>query len=405
MQNPRPDSHTIYAPRQWDHRRTLQRLTKILKVAKPKTPSKSSTSQTQDNSDVKDVAADHSIKETGEVHSNTNSDEPKTKSAKKVVRRKSVFQEADLGNLQGEPKDKVDTSVNGKVDSSSVDNKDVTKSKTPKKVVRRKSLFQSDNLVTNDEELKQNGETSNNEKNTELKQTSGTNITSQTISFKLNSVKQKNQVKQKTPKKVLTPKSVLANDSVITERNGIQPTKFKKIADDEITPVKTTNTTKRKRISNVNGIASSDKNLKPNVLETTPVKRNKTASISAFEESPMDLTIDERDLTETNESSFIKDLDKILNCVICGKGFSQKGSLREHIESSHMGEKLKQCSHCSTEFRSQQKYEAHVFSEKCKNTKHLCQYPNCNKRFKTVHKMELHMQEKHSSSKLESEDE
>ena len=388
-------------------RNTLHRLTKILKVTKPKTPSKSSTSQTKDNSDVKNVSADQSVTETSEAHSKTNSDEPKTKSAKKVVRRKSVFQEAEVGIIEGEPKGNADTSINGNVDSSSVV-KDVTKSKTPKKVVRRKSLFQADNQITKDEEPKENSETSNNVKNIELKQTPDTNVTPQAITSKLNSVEQKNQVqpKQKTPKKTLPQKSVLPNDSAITDGNEIQPTKFKKIADNETTPVKATNTTKRKRNSNVNGIASSDKNLKSNTLETTPVKRNKTASISAFEESPMDLTIDERDLVGTNETSLVRDIDnKILNCVICGKGFSQKGSLREHIESSHMGEKLKQCSHCSTEFRSQQKYEAHVFSEKCKNTKHLCQYPNCNKRFKTVHKMEMHMQEKHSSSKLESEDE
>ncbi|XP_075161876.1 uncharacterized protein LOC142234601 [Haematobia irritans] len=88
---------------------------------------------------------------------------------------------------------------------------------------------------------------------------------------------------------------------------------------------------------------------------------------------------------------------KVLNCVLCGKKFNQKSVLRDHIETKHMGEKLKECPNCSMEFRSLQKYESHVFGEKCKGTLHPCQFENCHRRFKNVYKMEAHMREKHLS--------
>ncbi|XP_073837331.1 uncharacterized protein [Musca autumnalis] len=125
-------------------------------------------------------------------------------------------------------------------------------------------------------------------------------------------------------------------------------------------------------------------------LKEKAKKRVKLDSTSIVNSSLLDETAGDADISVHSST-------KILNCVLCEKKFDQKSLLREHIETSHMGEKLKECPNCFMEFRSVQKYQSHLFSEKCKGTLLPCQFQNCNRRFKNVHKMEIHMREKHLS--------
>ncbi|KAI8117733.1 Zinc finger protein 408 [Lucilia cuprina] len=275
---------------------------------------------------------------------------------------------------------------------------DEVKPKTPKKVARRKSVFPDDKQMNNDNVVEENGKTPSSDNSEKDKIDSVAN---------LNDSKTHEKIKPKTPKKIVRRKSVFPDDKqksndkdAVEETPKANPklTNLKeKIDSDASTPLKKspTKTEKRKLATSTK---DNSNNTFTNSVESTPLKRNKTLSISVSEEFPMDLTIDEQDgIASNNEISLIDGKVKVMNCSICGKAFHQKSQLREHIETSHMGERLKACPHCSSEFRSQQKYESHIFSEKCKNTNHICQYPKCNKRFKTVHKMELHMHEKHSS--------
>ncbi|XP_065359674.1 zinc finger E-box-binding homeobox 1-like [Calliphora vicina] len=329
-------------------RNSLQRLKVLVKVKKPKTPSKDSTKRIIDEKNNNDDLENSDKSDAGENDSQTNLDESKIQ----------------------------------------------IKLKTPKKIARRKSVFPDDKTVINDDISKENGK-----KNLDMSETG--EIDSQT---NLEESITQDKTKPKTPKKIARRKSVfpdakLVNNTDISNENGDTPNsvttpKFKKILDNEVTPVKNTTAkaaTKRKPVTTTNESIQLDED---DLAASTPMKRNKSISLSVNEESPMDLTVDEQD---GNESNVMESKVKDMNCIICGKVFHKKSALREHIETSHMGERLKACPHCSSEFRSQQKYESHVFSEKCRTTNNLCQYPKCNKRFKTVHKMELHMQEKHSS--------
>ncbi|XP_039963732.1 zinc finger protein CG2199 [Bactrocera tryoni] len=83
------------------------------------------------------------------------------------------------------------------------------------------------------------------------------------------------------------------------------------------------------------------------------------------------------------------------SCVVCGKLFSTVDKLRAHMDKHHGGDEIKKCPNCDAQFRSLEKYEAHLFSEKCLNTKLACQYPGCPKRFNRPSKMQQHMREKH----------
>ncbi|XP_037807603.1 zinc finger E-box-binding homeobox 1-like [Lucilia sericata] len=334
-------------------RNTLQRLKKLVKETKPKT---SSASQTKAKNSPTNNGEQVNLNKSELIDSVTNLDESKTQ--------------------------------------------DEVKPKTPKKVARRKSVFPDDNQMNNDNIAEGNGKTPPSDKSEKGESDSVANLSDSKIQEK---------IKPKTPKKVARRKSVYPDDKHIsndedTIENAKTPndnstfTKLKKKIDcNAATPLKKTPEKAEKR-----KLATSTKensnNTNGNLVESTPLKRNKTKSISVSEDFPMDLTIDEQDgIASNNDTSIIDGKVKVINCSICGKAFQQKSQLREHIETSHMGERLKACPHCSSEFRSQQKYESHIFSEKCKNTNHVCQYPKCNKRFKTVHKMELHMHEKHSS--------
>lgn len=82
-------------------------------------------------------------------------------------------------------------------------------------------------------------------------------------------------------------------------------------------------------------------------------------------------------------------------CVVCGKFFTTVDKLRAHMDKQHGGDEIKTCANCDAQFRSLEKYEAHLFSEKCLNTKLACQYPGCPKRFSRRSKMQQHMLEKH----------
>lgn len=223
----------------------------------------------------------------------------------------------------------------------------------------------------------------------------------------------------KTPSKVPTPIRKKKENPIVApspKPNGDNG--FKKFSDDldesvlkvdESTPAKKKKSTQRKlddsqlggiddtlnngEISNIHDVKNSDDGNDPN--ETTFLdgekKRKKTSESHSdtLEEMQKNVTTADEELQTTKT--------KDINCVLCGKRFSQKSLLREHIELSHMGEKLKECPNCSMEFRSLQKYESHVFGEKCKGTLHPCQFDNCHRRFKNVHKMEIHMRQKHLS--------
>lgn len=262
--------------------------------------------------------------------------------------------------LNGTVSEEIQNKTNGKTEISKLANDAnpqdaIMEKKTPRKVVRRKSVYPDDNKVTSSPQVK-------------------TNVLSAI----------------KTPE----TESVGGSESP-DATNKADVSKFKKIKDIESSPVKKTPEKIAKRKPELIEDAVSPDATEDDGDENNPKKRLKTSSLSF-----MDITIDEQDLdvTNTETSSLHKDgKRKILNCVICGKSFNKKTDLRDHIDACHMGERLKECPHCSMEFRSQQKYESHVFNEKCKNALHICQYPKCNKRFKTVHKMEMHMQDKHSS--------
>lgn len=202
-----------------------------------------------------------------------------------------------------------------------------------------------------------------------------------------------------------------------TKVNGVQESAFKKFTDDNAalndecllkpgadsakkkksvkrkledsltngTDEKDHSTTTKADIDNENGECNET------ALGDKEDKRVKLDSSSIAESSTLNETIVDVDVSEQS-------FTKVLNCVLCGKKFNQKSLLREHIESNHMGEKLKECPNCFMEFRSVQKYESHVFSEKCKATLLPCQFRNCHRRFKNVHKMEAHMREKHLSA-------
>ncbi|XP_011189393.2 zinc finger protein CG2199 [Zeugodacus cucurbitae] len=83
------------------------------------------------------------------------------------------------------------------------------------------------------------------------------------------------------------------------------------------------------------------------------------------------------------------------SCVVCGKLFATVDKLRAHMDKNHGGDEIKKCPNCDAQFRSLEKYEAHLFSEKCLNTKLACQYPGCPKRFNRPSKLQQHMREKH----------
>lgn len=205
--------------------------------------------------------------------------------------------------------------------------------------------------------------------------------------------------------------TILKSNNKVARRKSVFPDDKLHNTLEDTTPVKKTakKDSKRKLKSFEDSVDSSivDNNAtkEGDVSVSKPKKRSKTIAATLdhdlmdFDHDLMDLTSDEQDLNNTNaeEPSEKATKTKVHNCVLCIKSFNQKSALRDHIDACHMGERLKECPHCSMEFRSMQKYESHVFNEKCKNTLHPCQYPKCNKRFKTVHKMELHMQEKHSS--------
>ncbi|XP_013101647.2 zinc finger protein indra isoform X1 [Stomoxys calcitrans] len=127
----------------------------------------------------------------------------------------------------------------------------------------------------------------------------------------------------------------------------------------------------------------------PNTIEESGDENNQT-----LEQSIAQSLLPDLNFSTTSQNDRPKKT-KELNCVLCGKKFGEKSTLREHIETKHMGEKLKECPNCSMQFRSLQKYDSHVFGEKCKGTLHPCQFENCHRRFKNVFKMEAHMREKH----------
>lgn len=216
--------------------------------------------------------------------------------------------------------------------------------------------------------------------------------------------KSDNKIKPNPSKKTVRRKSLFSDDKEEKHFNEGTPeiatsaNVKNKMDNRKKTPTKIT---KRKITlidDTLNNNTSSNATMDNSFVEATPVKRSKKKSASTSEESPTILTLDEQGDPVLNKETNVQERRlKEINCIICGKSFHSKSDLRDHIETSHMGERLKACPHCSSEFRSQQKFESHVFSEKCKNTNHACHFPNCYKRFKTVHKMELHMQEKHSS--------
>ncbi|KAM7357460.1 uncharacterized protein ACRADG_002805 [Cochliomyia hominivorax] len=319
--------------------------------------------------------------------------------AKKIIRRKSLLPDKQIiGNNEETPssKDNGSGDIIKELILNETKSQNDIKARTPIKIVRRKSVNPNENdIQKNDNTIKRinkmktpNSNKTVKEKNVLPDERLNEHVDEQQNlrDDELESLELQSNTMLSSSMKILNQKAVAEenknNNSEVNKQDKLTP-RFKKILDpDAETPLKKsgTITAKRKIVTTAEKSTNSSTN-------STPIKRIKTILTTEKEQSPMKLNMDKHDSNEV----------KVMNCIICGKAFNQKSALREHIETRHMGETLKACPHCSSEFRSQQKYESHVFSEKCKNANHPCQYPKCNKRFKSVHKMELHMQEKHLS--------
>ncbi|XP_017492246.1 PREDICTED: zinc finger protein CG2199, partial [Rhagoletis zephyria] len=127
-----------------------------------------------------------------------------------------------------------------------------------------------------------------------------------------------------------------------------------------------------------------DQSAKKRRVEETPKKSKQSKHIESREEEPTNVRI------INGEKSQQKEI-----CVVCGKVFSMADKLREHMDKQHRGDHVKNCPKCYAQFHSEEKYEAHMLSEKCSDNKLACQYPSCTKRFSKRSKMQQHMHEKH----------
>lgn len=82
--------------------------------------------------------------------------------------------------------------------------------------------------------------------------------------------------------------------------------------------------------------------------------------------------------------------DKEISCDSCGKSFSNKRELIDHIETDHMSLKFS-CNLCSAEFRSAEKLKNHKRITHNKN--HKCE--KCNAAFGKPHLLVEHVKVKH----------
>ncbi|XP_036325903.1 zinc finger protein 423-like [Rhagoletis pomonella] len=119
-------------------------------------------------------------------------------------------------------------------------------------------------------------------------------------------------------------------------------------------------------------------------VQETPKKSKHLKHIESSQEEPKNIQRLNGEKSQQKET-----------CVVCGKPYSSVDKLRDHMDKQHGGDQIKSCPNCDAKFRAVEKYEAHLFSEKCLNTKLECQYPSCPKRFQKRSKMQQHMKEKH----------
>ncbi|XP_067647863.1 zinc finger protein indra-like [Eurosta solidaginis] len=123
---------------------------------------------------------------------------------------------------------------------------------------------------------------------------------------------------------------------------------------------------------NVNGLSTAKKRKNEDIKQTEQiVKRNKTEDIGG------------------------KAKQKVA-CVVCGKTFATIDKLRAHMDKNHAGDFIKHCTNCDAQFRSIEKYEEHLFTEKCLGIdSYACQHQSCTKIFNKLSKMKKHMLDKH----------
>jgi KRAB domain-containing zinc finger protein len=93
---------------------------------------------------------------------------------------------------------------------------------------------------------------------------------------------------------------------------------------------------------------------------------------------------------------------KPYNCTTCGKSFSQKGHLREHIVTVHEGKKRFKCSSCDVSFKQRHSLKKHICIDKIQeNSNQVFNCTFCDTSFKNDMNLKSHQCDKnHEGKKL-----
>ncbi|XP_037939999.1 zinc finger and BTB domain-containing protein 11-like [Teleopsis dalmanni] len=194
-------------------------------------------------------------------------------------------------------------------------------------------------------------------------------------------------------------KSKKHNSTEISTTNTVK--KSKKHNSTEISATDAVKKSKSKKAAKIENSNTSvvQPNVGDNDLMPVKIKKKKVKELTDFSNVLLsEVTEDSPQFKQkkNKSKSLDKQTEKQFVCEVCCKSFRKMSKLQDHIKTAHIENPSKDCPNCGLSFKSQSKFDKHVFSQICQHSIYSCQQSNCNRMFSKIKDMKKHMENTHA---------